>query len=107
RGPLGYGGALAVGVGVSAVAGLLFGLATWVFYAVVGDALPEALLQFYLQQAQDPSLAPAESARRVAEVESMRPFFFNRPLQAAVMFATVFVIGVLESLVGATIVVRS
>lgn len=106
RGPLGYGGALAVGVGVSAIAGLLFGLATWAFYAFVGDSLPEALLQFYLQQAQDPSLAPAESARRVAEIEAMRPFFFNRPLQAAVMFATVFVIGVLESLVGAALVVR-
>ena len=37
----------------------------------------------------------------------MRPFFFNRPLQAAVMFATVFVIGVVESLVGAALVVRA
>jgi multisubunit Na+/H+ antiporter MnhB subunit len=101
RGPLGYASLLTIGVGVSAVAGLVFGLATWIFYSAVGDALPEALLDFYLMQANDPALAPAESARRVAEIESMKPLFFNRPLQAAVMFATVFVIGVAMSLAAA------
>ncbi|MCB1552820.1 MAG: DUF4199 domain-containing protein [Xanthomonadales bacterium] len=103
RGPLGFGALLATGVGVSAVAGLVFGLATWGFYAAAGDALPEAIIEFYLAQARDPALGAAESARQVAEIESMKPFFFNRPLQAAVMFATVFVIGVVVSLISAAI----
>ncbi|MCK7595256.1 DUF4199 domain-containing protein [Pseudomarimonas salicorniae] len=107
RGPLGYGRLLGVGVGVSAVAGLIFGLATWGFYALAGDALPEALIEFYLAQARDPGLDAAESARRVAEIESMKSLFFNRPLQAAVMFATVFVIGVAVSLVAAFFARRS
>jgi hypothetical protein len=31
----------------------------------------------------------------------MKPFLYNHPLQAAVMFATVFVIGVIQSGIGA------
>jgi hypothetical protein len=106
RGPLGYGQALAVGAGVSAVAGLTFGAATWIFYLIVGDALPEALFQFYVNQINDAAGTEAERARRLAELDSMRPMFFNRPLQAAVMAATVFVIGVVESLAAAWWVVR-
>jgi hypothetical protein len=106
RGTLGYGAALAVGTGVSAIAGLLFGIATWVFYSLVGDALPEALIAFYAQQISDAGLPAAETARRMQELESMRPLFFNRPLQGAVMAATVFVIGAIESLGFAWVVSR-
>lgn len=106
RGGLGYGQALAVGVGVSAIAGVLFGLATWAFYAMAGDALPEALIAFYAQQVRDSGAAPALIDSQLKELDAMRPFFYNRPLQGAVMAATVFLIGVLESLVGAFFVSR-
>lgn len=36
----------------------------------------------------------------------MRPFFYNYPLQAAVMAATVFLIGLLISVPGAVLVAR-
>jgi len=49
---------------------------------------------------------PATVAAKVAEVESMRGFFFNFPLQGAVMGATVFLIGAVESLIGAAVVRR-
>jgi hypothetical protein len=107
RGPLGYGRLLAVGVGVAAVAGLTFGVATWLFFVVVGEAGPEALMTYYAQQIHDAGLGEAEAARRLAELEAMRPMLFNLPLQAAIMAATVFVIGVAESLVGAWLVHRS
>ncbi len=62
-------------------------------------ALPQAAYEFYLQRAQG-------NPARVAEVEAMRGFFFNRPLQGAVMFATLFLIGLAESLVAAWWVTR-
>lgn len=105
-GGIGFGSALAVGVGVSAVAGIAFGLATWVFYASVGDALPEAMLTFYGDQIRHSGAAAAVIDSQLKELEAMRPFFYNRPLQGAVMAATVFVLGVLESLVGAFLVSR-
>lgn len=99
RGPLRYRDALLVGVGVSLIAAAVFGVATWVFYTWAGDALPQAAYEFYLQRAQG-------NPAKVAEVEAMRGFFFNRPLQGAVMFATLFLIGLAESLVAAWWVTR-
>lgn len=100
RGTLGFGPAFRTGVAVALVASLVFGLATWGFYTLMGDALAQGIYDFYLVKAGgDPA--------KLAELESMKGFFFNRPLQAAVMFATVFVIGLIESLIGAWIISRA
>lgn len=106
RGPLTFGSALSIGIAVSTVAAVLFGAATWAFYALVGDALPEALLAYYAAQVRDAGATPELTAQRLQELEAMRPFLYNRPLQGAVMAATVFVIGAIESLVGAWLTVR-
>ncbi len=105
-GVLGWTRAFGIGVGVSAVAGVVFGLGTWAFYAWVGDSLPEAMLAYYRTLAQESGGSAEAIAAKLAELDAMRDFFFNRPLQAAVMFATVFVIGVAESAVGAWLVTR-
>jgi len=105
-GEIGFGRALGIGLGVSAVAALCFGLATWGFYAYVGDALPQQLYDSYLAAARASTGDAATVAAKVAEVESMRGFFFNFPLQGAVMGATVFLIGAVESLIGAAVVRR-
>lgn len=100
RGTLGFGPAFRTGLAVSLVASVVFGLATWGFLAMMGDALPQALYEFYKVKASgDPA--------RLAELESMKALLFNPALQGAVMFATVFVIGLIESLIGAWIVSRS
>lgn len=101
RGALRYGQAFAVGIGVSAVAAALFAVATYGFYGVVGDALPQAIYDMYVQQTREAGGSEAEIANQLAELERMRPMFFNYPLQAAVMAATVFLIGVVESAAGA------
>jgi uncharacterized membrane protein YhhN len=53
-----------------------------------------ALYEFYRQNA-------AGDPHQLAQIEANKAWFFNRPLQAAVMFATVFLIGVVESLIAA------
>ena len=70
------------------------------------DALPQQLYDSYLAAARASEGDPTTVAARVAEVEAMRGFFFNYPMQGAVMGATVFLIGAVESLVGAAIVRR-
>lgn len=106
RGPLRYGGALAIGVGVSVVAALMFGAATWIFLANAGDALPETLIAHYTQQIHAAGGGADVIAAKLAELEAMRPLLYNHPLQAAVMAATVFLIGAVESLAGAFFVTR-
>ena len=68
--------------------------------------LAEALIDYYTLQAQQSGAAAEEIARQVQEIESMRPMFHNRPLQGAIMAATVFVIGVFQSLIWAALVAR-
>lgn len=101
-----YSRVFGIGVGVAAVAAAIFAVATYAFYSVVGDALPQALYDFYVHKINT-SGAPAESvAAQLTELEGMKSLFYNKPLQAAVMFATVFVIGVVESALGAWVVRR-
>jgi hypothetical protein len=101
-----FGSALAVGTGVSAVGALVFGVATYLFYVIAGDALPQALLEFYEAKIRNSGGTSEEIAAALAEMEQMKPFLYNKPLQALVMFATVFLIGVGESVVGALLVRR-
>jgi hypothetical protein len=101
-----FGGAFAVGAGVSLVAAALFGVATWLWLVIGGDALPEALMAYYAAQIEGSGLPEAEAAARLQELQDMRWMFYNRPLQGLVMFATVFPIGILESLIGAWFVRR-
>ena len=106
QGGLSFGRALFVGVGVSAVAGILFGIVTWIFFAAVGDALPEALMVFYGDQVRSSGASAEVIARQLQELELMRPMLHNHPLQGALMAATAFLIGVAESLLGAWLVSR-
>jgi hypothetical protein len=106
HGPLSYAQALGTGVGVSAVAGCVFGIATWICFVAAGDQMPEALMQFYTQQIKAADLSAEVRQKQLEALEAMRPMLYNRPLQAAVMAATVFVIGVVVSLISAWLLVR-
>lgn len=100
-GTLGYGPAFAIGTAVAGVAGVLFGLATWLFFEISGDALPQTLMDYYAAQIREGGGTPTEIAAGLSELEEMRPMLFNRPLQGAIMGATVFLVGLVESLIGA------
>lgn len=97
---------LGVGTGVTAVASLLFGLATYAFYWIVGDRFPQKLWDHYVAQIQGSGADPASIARQLAEMEQMRPLFFSYAFQAALMFATLFLIGLAVSLVSAALLRR-
>ena len=75
-------------------------------HALAGVVQEARLFHSYVRGIQS-SGAPADVvAGQLAEMERMKPLLFNRPLQGAVMFATVFLIGVAESAVGAWLVRR-
>ena len=105
-GSIRYGRAFAIGLGVSAIAALVFGAATWLFFTIAGDPMPQALYEFHVQAVRDSGAAAEVVAARLAELEAMRPLYFNRLLQGGVMAATVFLIGAVESAVGAWLISR-
>lgn len=106
-GTLSFSRGLGVGVGVAAVASLLFGLATWAFYWIMGDRFPQKMWDHYQEQIRNSGADAASIASQLAEMEQMRPLFFSYAFQAAVMFATLFLIGLAVSLVSAAILRRS
>lgn len=105
-GPFGFSRGLAIGVGVTAVASFLFGVATYAFYRIMGDGFPQRLWDHYVAEIRGSGADATTVARQLAELESMRPLFFNYAFQAAVMFATLFLIGLAVSLVSAVILRR-
>lgn len=105
-GALSFSRGLGIGVGVTAIASLLFGLATYAFYRIVGDAFVQKIWDHYVTQIQGSGADAAGIARQLAEMEQMRPLFFNYAFQAALMFATLFLIGLAISLVSATVLRR-
>ncbi|MBL8299392.1 MAG: hypothetical protein JNN30_13720 [Rhodanobacteraceae bacterium] len=64
------------------------------------------MIVFYSEQIHHSGATAAVIVSQLTELEAMRPFFFNRPLQGAAMAVTVFVRGVLQSLIGAWLVSR-
>lgn len=106
-GPFSFSRGLGIGVGVSAVASLLFGLVTYAFYWIVGDAFVQKMWDHYDSQIRNSGAAAASIARQLAEMEQMRPLFYNYAFQAALMFATLFLIGLAISVVSAAILRRA
>ena len=105
-GAFGFSRGLGVGVGVSAIASLLFGLATYAFYWIVGDAFVQKMWDHYQSQIRNSGADAACVARQLAELEQMRPLFYSYAFQAVVMFATLFLIGLAISLISAAILRR-
>jgi hypothetical protein len=84
----------------------VFGLATWAMFAATADELVPMVTDYYANQIRASGAPPEEIARRLAEMERMRPMMANGPLQGAIMAATVFVIGVVLSLIAAAFLRR-
>lgn len=105
-GALSFSRGLGVGVGVSAIASLLFGLATYAFYWIVGDAFVQKMWDHYQTQIRGSGADAASIAHQLAEMEQMRPLFYSYAFQAVVMFATLFLIGLAVSLISAAILRR-
>jgi hypothetical protein len=106
RGSISFGTAFLTGVSVTVVASVVFAGTTVLTFLVLGSALPDALYDYNVQAVQSMDLPEETRNHRVREIERMKPLFYSLPFQAAVAFATVFVIGLLQSLLGAAVISR-
>jgi hypothetical protein len=84
----------------------MFGLFTWMFMAIEGEVRGQVMFDHHLAQLVSSGVPQAEIDAQIAEMEAMKWLFFDAKFHGVVMFATVFLIGVAESVVGALIVRR-
>jgi hypothetical protein len=100
-GGLRFGPALATGVQVALVAAAVAGLAAWLFHLVAGPPLAEALYAAHVAQVGADHASDPAAKQTLADLQAVRPMFFDHRLQAMLVAGTVLAIGVLESLAAA------
>lgn len=91
------------GLAVSAVAAVLFGAATALFYVWFGPDRTHEFMQAYVVYSLGPSATPDDVSTALAAYESQRGLWGNPLFQGFVMFATVFPIGLVMSLASAAV----
>ena len=95
------------GVGISVVAGAVFGAFTSFLYGWLDPGLADKLMVAYEAKLVEDGLSAAEVAARMAEWEAMQAGFFGTTLgQGVLMFITELGLGLVVALVSAVILRR-
>lgn len=96
--------AFGLGVGISVVAGVIFGIFTVVLYTVISPELSDELMVKYLQQLENSGLSAAEMEQAKQQIESINDGPFGHPIiQGAIMGITVWLVGLVMSTINAMV----
>jgi hypothetical protein len=101
--PLGFMGALGVGLGISLIASHVFALYNWIYLAFINPTFTASYVQYSEQKILSSGLEPIVLEQQLTELAQYADLMSNNFTQSMVMFATVFIIGLLFSLVSALI----
>lgn len=99
--PMLFSDGLKVGFGVSAIGGLFFALYNWLYVNVLEPGFLQTYLQYSEQQIRESGEDAATIDRQLQELASYSDLMNSQLFYLFVMFMTVFLIGVLFTLVTA------
>lgn len=99
--PLSFTTALGVGLGISVIASSIFALYNWLYLEFINPTFTATYMQYSEQQIRTSGLEPSVIEQQLEELAYYGELMSNNFTQSAVMFATVFIIGILFSLVSA------
>jgi hypothetical protein len=99
--PLGFMGALGVGLGISIIASHIFALYNWLYLEFINPTFTVTYVQYSEQKIRSSGLEPVIIEQQLEELAHYADLMSNNFTQSMVMFATVFIIGLLFSLVSA------
>ena len=102
-GHLKFGQGLLTGLGVSAIGGFFFGLYNWVYVTWIHPSFTAEYMAYSEEKIRTSGLAQAEIDKQLAELEQYSDLMQSNAFMVVVMFFTVFLIGLLFSLVTAAI----
>ena len=105
NGSVSFGKALLIGVLVSLLAGLTFGIINYIYVEVIN---PEFMTEYYdhMVEKAKSSLSAAEFQIRLQDMEAEKELFSNSIISSLVMSATVLIIGFIMSLISGLILQR-
>lgn len=105
-GKITFGKAFIMGMSISAVAGIIFGIYVYVLYTFISPDLSGKMIEIYREKIRTSGQTQEVITEQLNEFDSEAELWKNIPLQSFAMFMTVFMIGVLISLVTAAILKR-
>lgn len=99
-----FGKALGLGLGISVIAGLMFGVFTVLLYTVISPGLGDELVLKYLEQMEQNGATPEALATAKEQMMAMQSGLMGNPLfQGALMAVTVVLVGLVVSLINAMV----
>lgn len=99
--PLGFIVGFNVGLGISLIAASIFAAYNWVYLEFINPEFTTTYIQYSEQQIRDSDLDPLSIEQQLEELARYSELMSSNLTQSAVMFATVFIIGLLFSVVSA------
>lgn len=88
-----------IGIGISAIAGVMFGVYNLVYVYYIAPDFMEQYFSYYVENIRNSGAPQAQIDKQIAQLEQEKEFFMSPWINFAVMFVTVFGIGVIVSLI--------
>ncbi|NCP63767.1 MAG: DUF4199 domain-containing protein [Paraglaciecola sp.] len=99
--PLGFLRGVGIGCGISLIAAFIFALYNWVYLEYINPQFTATYIEYMQQQVNSSAATAEEKQQQLSELASYGEMMASNVAQALVMFATVFVVGVVFSLASA------
>jgi len=96
---LSFGRIFLIGLGISAIAGIMFGIYNLVYVYYIAPDFMEQYYGYYIENIRNSGAPAAEIDQQIAQLEQEKEFFMSPVVNFFVMFATVFMIGLIVSVV--------
>ena len=89
----------AIGIGISFIAGAMFGVYNVIYVTYIAPEFMDQYYQYYTDNIKNSGAPAAEISQQIKQIESEKEMFMNPLVNFLVMFATVFVIGLIVSVI--------
>ncbi|WP_444994703.1 DUF4199 domain-containing protein [Aliikangiella sp. IMCC44359] len=96
---LGFGKVLLIGCGISAIAGIMFGIYNVIYVTWISPEFMDLYYQYYIDNIKSSGASEVEIQQQIAQLEADKQMFMNLWVNFFLMFITVFIIGFIVSVV--------
>lgn len=100
-GVISFGNAFGLGLEISGVAGVIFGIYNVILYKYLAPDLSQRLMDYYKNKIINSGQSQEVIANQLKEMQSQAGFYGNPLIMGLVMILTVFAIGIVISLISA------
>lgn len=103
EGKIAFGKGLLMGLAISALASFGFAIYNWVYIEFINPDFIEQYYSYYVESIKNSGQEAAVIQEKISQLEGEKAFFTSPMVQFAVMYLTVFAVGIVVSLITAAI----